>query len=93
MSPHSNVVYDLEQMNQLWNDIVKGGSTGTDLNGHAVINACNKLNEYLDPIREASPDDTWEEIVEKAYNSRTQLSAFGFYNTSSMDYDWDKDEG
>merc|ERR1712098_416330 len=70
-----------------------GGSTGTDLNGHAVINACNKLNEYLDPIREASPDDTWEEIVEKAYNSRTQLSAFGFYNTSSMDYDWDKDEG
>ena len=25
--------------------------------------------------------------------ARTQLHAYGFYNTSPLDYDWDQDEG
>ena len=70
-----------------------GGSTGTDLNGKAVINACNKIVEVLDPLRKAFPDDTWEQTVSKAYFSRTQLSAYGFYNGSPLDYDWERDTG
>ena len=75
------------------NATTTGGSTGTDLNGFAVINACNKLMEKLEPLRRAFPDDPWEETVTKAYMGRTQLSAYGYYNTSPLDYDWDKDEG
>ena len=75
------------------NATATGGSTGTDLNGFAVINACNKINESLDPLREAFPDDTWEETIQKAYFSRSQLSAFGFYNTSTLDYDDVNDTG
>ena len=70
-----------------------GGSSGTDLNGFAVINACKKLVEVLDPIRQQFPDDTWEQVVEKAYFSKGQLSAFGFYNSSPLDYDEKTDEG
>ena len=68
-------------------------STGTDLNGKAVINACTKIAEILDPLRKAFPEDTWEQTVQKAYFTRTQLSAYGFYNTSPLDYDWEKDTG
>ena len=72
------------------NATATGGSTGTDLNGFAVVNACKKINEYLDPLRAAFPDETWEQTVEKAYFSRTQLSAFGYYNTSPLEYDGEK---
>ena len=68
-------------------------STGTDLNGFAVIDACNKLVEKLEPLRTAFPDDPWEATVMKAYFSRTQLAAYGYYNTSPLDYDWEKDTG
>ena len=70
-----------------------GGSTGTDLNGFAVINACTKIVEMLEPLRQAAPEDSWEQTVQKAYLSRTQLSAYGFYNTSPLDYDGARDEG
>ena len=70
-----------------------GGSSGTDLCGFAVMNACKKLADALTPIRDNCPDDTWEQIVEKAYFSRVQLSAFGFYNTSPLHYDDKTDEG
>lgn len=70
-----------------------GGSSGTDLCGFAVMNACKKLSDSLAPIRNKFPDDTWEQVVEKAYFNRVQLSAFGFYNTSPLNYDDKTDEG
>ena len=70
-----------------------GGSSGTDLNGFAVINACEKLLEVLDPIRKQFPEDSWEQVVQKAYFSKGQLSAFGFYNSSPLNYDDRTDEG
>jgi len=70
-----------------------GGSSGTDLNGKAVINACQQIAELLKPYRIKHPHDTWEQIVGKAYENRTQLAAFGFYNTSPLSYDMDTNEG
>jgi len=70
-----------------------GGSSGTDLNGKAVINACEQLVEQLKPYRSQYPDYTWEQIVRKAYENRTQLAAFGFYNTSPLTYDSDTNQG
>ena len=70
-----------------------GGSCGTDLNGKAVIAACEQLAALLEPLRAARPDDTWQQIVQRAYQERTQLAAFGFYNTSPLDYDMETNEG
>ena len=47
-------------------------------------------NYFLDAFwttREGNPNSSWEEIIEKAYQTRTQLAAFGFYNTSPLEYE------
>ena len=40
--------------------------------------------------REGNPNASWEEIIGKAYQTRTQLAAFGFYNTSPLKYEYAK---
>ena len=40
--------------------------------------------------REGNPNASWEEIIGKAYQTRTQLAAFGFYNTSPLEYEYAK---
>jgi xanthine dehydrogenase molybdopterin-binding subunit B len=41
-----------------------GGSTGTDINGHAVRLACEKLRQRLDAVRSRFPAlKSWEEVV------------------------------
>merc|ERR1712106_1091486 len=70
-----------------------GGSSGTDLNGHAVINACKQIVNEIEPYRNKFPEDSWEQTIAKAYENRTQLAAFGFYNSSPLDYDFDTNEG
>ncbi|XP_011180964.1 xanthine dehydrogenase [Zeugodacus cucurbitae] len=54
-------------------------SVGSDLNGMAVLDACEKINQRLKPIKEANPKDTWQEWISKAYFARVGLSASGFY--------------
>jgi len=66
-------------------------STGSDINGAAVKNACEKLVERLKPYRSA--DFTWNEVVQKAYLDRVSLSATGFYKTGGIDWTWDKETG
>ena len=41
-----------------------GGSTGTDINGSAVLDACNTLLKRLAPYRSSM---TWEQSVTAAY--------------------------
>ncbi|CAG8438485.1 13497_t:CDS:10 [Dentiscutata heterogama] len=60
------------------------GSTGSDLNGFAVHNACKILVERLKPYREKMPDKSFQEIVSAAYHDRVNLSANGFYKTPDL---------
>jgi xanthine dehydrogenase/oxidase len=62
-------------------------STGSDLNGMAVLEACKTLYERLKSYREKYPNDTWVSWVQKAYYDRVQLSAVGFYKTPGIGYD------
>jgi xanthine dehydrogenase/oxidase len=48
------------------------------LNGLAVHDACEKLNERLKPFKEANPDGKWLDWVMKAYVERVSLSQTGF---------------
>jgi xanthine dehydrogenase/oxidase len=51
----------------------------SDLNGMAVINACQKLVKRLQPFKDANPKGTWENWVMAAFFNRVSLSATGFY--------------
>ena len=46
-------------------------SMSSDINGMAVLDACNQLNERLKPLREANPQKSFAEIAKMAYFERT----------------------
>jgi len=54
------------------------GSTGTDLHGRAVLNACVELKERLQPIREQHPDWTWQQICGYAFFNKFDMQCSGF---------------
>jgi xanthine dehydrogenase/oxidase len=67
-------------------------SASSDLNGMAVQNACQQLNERLKPYREKlGPKATMEELAHAAYFDRVNLSANGFYKTPVIGYTWNVD--
>ncbi|XP_044271651.1 xanthine dehydrogenase isoform X2 [Tribolium madens] len=68
-------------------------SSGSDLNGMAVMEACKVIKERLRPFKEANPKGTWEQWVRKAYFSRVSLSATGFYKTPDIGYNWETGKG
>ncbi|XP_050304553.1 xanthine dehydrogenase-like [Anthonomus grandis grandis] len=75
------------------NTFETAASLGSDWNGGAVLNACQKIINRLKPFKEANPSGTWEEWVNAAHMSRVSLQATGFYATPDIDYDWVKKEG
>ena len=66
------------------NTIPTGGSTGADLNGAAVLDACEQLNARLRPYKWDRPEGKWFDWVEKAFEDRVNLAATGIYNTSKV---------
>jgi xanthine dehydrogenase large subunit len=71
------------------NTSATAASSGADLNGGAVKNACEQIVERLRPLREdpANAGLGWAELVTKAYFSRVQLWAAGFYRTEGLHWD------
>ena len=63
-----------------------GGSTGSDLYGPAVINACEVLKKRLKPYMKKEGEN-WEAAVLKAYMDRVNLSAVGFYDSHPVNWD------
>ena len=63
------------------NGLPTGGSTGADLNGNALRDACQQIVARLAPIRAAAGGDKapWEMVVGMAFGSRINLSAVGYY--------------
>lgn len=75
------------------NTSATAASAGSDLNGMAVLDACNKLNARLKPYREEHPDWPWHKMVHQAWMDRVSLSATGFYRTPDIGYDIETNEG
>lgn len=69
------------------------GSTGSDLNGMAVFEACNIIKKRLQPYKKANPKGKWEDWVKAAYFDRVSLSATGFYKTPDIGYNWETGDG
>ncbi|CAG9769816.1 unnamed protein product [Ceutorhynchus assimilis] len=75
------------------NTFETAASLGSDWNGGAVLNACQKIKARLKPFQDANPNGTWEEWVNDAHRGRVSLSATGFYKTPDINYDWVKKKG
>lgn len=71
------------------NTIATAASIGSDLNGMAVMNACQILAKRLKPYREKYANETWTFCVNKAYMDRVSLSAAGFYPNRNFDFQRD----
>ncbi|THH12808.1 hypothetical protein EW146_g7346 [Bondarzewia mesenterica] len=64
-------------------------SSGTDLNGMAVKNACEELNRRLAPYREKlGADAPMTKLAQAAYMDRVSLSATGHYLVPKIGYEW-----
>lgn len=75
------------------NTSATAASSGSDLNGMAVLDACEKLNKRLQPYREKYPDEPWNKLAWHAYFDRVSLSATGFYKTPDIAYDISTNQG
>jgi xanthine dehydrogenase large subunit len=69
------------------NTSATAASSGTDLNGGAVKDACEQILERLAPVRADLPDAPWEELVSAAYFRRIQLWAAGYFATPGLSWD------
>uniref|UniRef100_A0A2A4K8J0 xanthine dehydrogenase n=2 Tax=Heliothis virescens TaxID=7102 RepID=A0A2A4K8J0_HELVI len=75
------------------NTSATAASAGSDLNGMAVLEACEILNKRLQPFKEKNPDGKWEDWVLSAWINRVSLSASGFYATPGIGYNINENSG
>jgi xanthine dehydrogenase large subunit len=68
------------------NTSATAASSGADLNGAAVKDACEQILHRLDTIR-AGREIAWDDLVREAYYHRVQLWAAGFYRTEGLHWD------
>lgn len=89
-----NIDIDLIYISEMATNLVPNASStaasiSTDLYGMAVLHACEQINGRLSHLKESNPTASWQEIVNKAYFDRINLSAQGFYKTpGTQDYVW-----
>src|SRR5207244_6340328 len=69
------------------NTSATAASSGTDLNGAAVLDACRQLRERLAPVAAGMQAPTFGQICEAAYRQRIALFAQGYYRTPEIHFD------
>ena len=62
-------------------------SSGADLNGAAINNACAQLRARLDVV-DAGRNLAWPDLIKQAWLQRVGLSQTGFYMTPDIKYDF-----
>ena len=92
--PLSDVYISETATNTVANTSSTAASASSDLNGYAIFNACEQLNERLKPYREKlGKEASMKELVQAAYFDRVNLSANGFYKTPDIGYVWGPNTG
>ncbi|KAJ9619157.1 hypothetical protein H2203_008485 [Taxawa tesnikishii (nom. ined.)] len=91
--PQDNVFISETATNTVANASSTAASASSDLNGYAIFNACEQLNERLRPYREKMPGASMKELAHAAYFDRVNLSAQGFYRTPDIGYVWGENKG
>ncbi|KAI9848996.1 MAG: hypothetical protein M1837_005887 [Sclerophora amabilis] len=92
--PLEDVFISETATNTVANTSPTAASAASDLNGYAIANACDQLNERLDPFRKKlGKDATMKELAHAAYFDRVNLSANGHYKTPDIGYVWGPNTG
>lgn len=92
--PLESVYISETSTNTVANTSPTAASASSDLNGYAIFNACEQLNERLKPYREKlGPKATMKELAHAAYFDRVNLSANGYYRTPEIGYRWGDNDG
>lgn len=91
--PESYIFISETSTDKVPNTSPTAASAGSDLNGMAVIDACEQIMARLKPFKEANPKGTWKDWVNTAYFQRVQLSASGFHATPDIGYNKETREG
>lgn len=92
--PLSDVYISETATNTVANSSSTAASASSDLNGYAIFNACEQLNERLKPYREKlGKEASMKVLVHAAYFDRVNLSANGFYKTPDIGYVWGANTG
>ena len=87
--PLESVYTQDSQTFQIANASPTAASSGSDLNGMAVKDACDILNERLKPYREKLGSyATLKELAHAAYLDRVNLAANGFWKMPKIGYQW-----
>lgn len=74
---------------QIANASPTAASSGSDLNGMAVKDACDQLNERLKPYRNKYGSDApMKTLAHAAYLERVNLAANGFWKMPKIGYKW-----
>ena len=68
------------------NTSATAASSGSDLNGAAIKNACEQITARLVEVDDGR-DLPWEELVRAAYFARVPLFAAGYYRTEGLHWD------
>eukprot|EP00804_Cyclotella_cryptica_P017080 CCRYP_003325-RB/>CCRYP_003325-RB protein AED:0.06 eAED:0.06 QI:85/1/1/1/0.87/0.77/9/930/1539 len=92
--PLDDVYVNDSSTDKVANTIPSAASMSTDLNGMATLDACRKILERIQPIRDQLPPNAkLSEVAKKAFYERVDLSAHGFYalDNDRCGYDWNKD--
>ncbi|XP_065807945.1 xanthine dehydrogenase/oxidase [Labrus bergylta] len=91
--PCSKIHISETSTNTVPNTSPTAASASSDLNGGAVQNACETLNQRLQPYKTKNPKGSWEDWVSAAYFDRVNLSTNGFYKTPNLGYDFETNSG
>lgn len=92
--PLSDVFISETATNTVANTSSTAASASSDLNGYAIFNACEQLNERLAPYRAKFGNDApLKDLAHAAYFDRVNLSANGFYKTPDLGYVWGPNTG
>ncbi len=68
------------------NTSATAASSGSDLNGAAIKDACEQITRRLAEV-DAGRNLAWEELVHTAYFARVPLFAAGYYRTEGLHWD------
>jgi len=84
--PVSSVFISDTSTDKVANTAPTAASVSSDMNGMAILDACEIINQRLAPLKEKHPKASFKEIAMLAHLERINLSANGFYKTPDVGY-------
>ncbi|RZC77500.1 hypothetical protein C5167_001722 [Papaver somniferum] len=78
---------------QVPNSSPTAASASSDMYGAAVLDACEQIKAWMEPIASRNKHNSFAELALACYFERIDLSAHGFYRTPDIGFDWNTGKG